>query len=115
MLQMPYMDAVEDTPALAREREVQAFTRAIELMDDATAAGPKSREAIEAIYFQQRLWGVLIDDLRDEGNSLPENLRAEIISIGLWVLGELEAIRRGERESFADLREVTVSIRKGLE
>lgn len=114
MLQMPYMDAVEDTPALAREREVQAFSRAIELMDAATAAGPRSHEATEAVYFQQRLWNVLIDDLRDEANGLPDKLRAEIISIGLWVIGELEAIRRGKREGFEDLREVAVSIREGL-
>ena len=38
-----------------------------------------------ALSENQRLWSALKHDLADEGNSLPLDLRASLISIALWV------------------------------
>ena len=53
----------------------------------------RSREAIEAVLFVRRLWGILIEDLARPENDLPQTLRADLISIGLWIMREAEQIR----------------------
>lgn len=115
MYQFSYAEIAEDSFATSREREREAFDRSIEAMTRAEAAGPRSREAIEAIYLTRSLWAILVEDLAQPENQLPEDLRATLISIGLWIMREAEAIRLGRVTSFRGLIDVTVSIRDGLE
>ena len=61
----------------------------------AKAAGPGSREAIEALFFLRRLWTIFLDDIAEPGNGLPEQLKAQLASIGLWMQREIEEIRAG--------------------
>lgn len=109
-----YAEILEDTPKLARERERLAFERAIDLLEQAAAKGSRSREAFEASNYLNRLWSVLIEDLASPENDLPPATRADLISIGIWVLREMECIRLGRLENFFALIDVTKSIREGL-
>ncbi|MFD2236349.1 flagellar biosynthesis regulator FlaF [Aureimonas populi] len=115
MYQFSYAEIVEESFATSRDREREALDRSIEAMKRAEAAGPKSREAVEAVYLVRSLWTILVEDLANPENTLPEDLRASLISIGLWVMREAEAIRLGRVTSFASLIEITTSIREGLE
>ncbi len=45
---------------------------------------------------------------------LPKELKAAIISVGIFVLKEIERIRQGESNDYATLIEITQSIRDGL-
>jgi flagellar protein FlaF len=41
-------------------------------------------------------------------------LRAQLISIGLWITRELEAIRLGKSDNFAGIAQICAIIRDGL-
>jgi flagellar protein FlaF len=109
-----YAEVLGDAAALARSHERRALDQAIELLTAAQQKGRRSREAIEAIFFVTKLWNILIEDLASPENGLPQQLRANLISIGIWVLKEAERVRREESEDFSRLIEVCGTIRDGL-
>ncbi len=114
MYQFSYDEIVEDCQAEARMREGAALDRAISLLEVAKEHGPESREAIDALHFLRRLWTIFIDDIVESGNGLPEALKAQLISIGLWVLREIEEIRARRSHDFVGLIEINRIIREGL-
>ena len=114
MYQFPYADVLENSPKAARERERQVFERSLELFNAAEENGPTSREANEALAFCRRMWATFLEDLASPENALPKELRAEIISIGLWAVRESENIRLGKSTSFKPLIEVTSALHEGL-
>ena len=114
MYQFSYAEVLDETPQGARERERQAIERSIELLQAAERSGVRSRDAIEAILFVRRLWSVLIEDLANPDNDLPQTLRADLISIGLWVMREAEQIRLEKSDNFKGIIDVSSVIRDGL-
>jgi flagellar biosynthesis activator protein FlaF len=114
MYQFSYAEVLDETPQSARERERQAIDHSIELLKAAEAGGVDSREAVDAILFARRLWGILIEDLAKTENDLPAALRADLISIGMWVMRESEQIRLGQSNNFKGLIDVSAVIRDGL-
>jgi flagellar biosynthesis activator protein FlaF len=114
MYQFSYADIVEESSVTGRAREREAILKTIEMMTAGEKNGPQSREAIEALLYVQRLWGILIEDLAKPENALPSKLRADLISIGLWVFREVEAIRLGNVKSFKSLIEISRTIAEGL-
>ncbi len=115
MYQFPYADVLENSPKVARERERQVFERCLDLFRAADAKGTGSAEATEALSFCRRMWATLLEDLASPDNALPKELRAEIISIGLWVIRESENIRLGTSSDFKPLIEVTTALYEGLQ
>lgn len=115
MYRFSYAEILEDTPQTARQRERLALEHSIELLQAAQTGGIKSREAVEAIYFVRRLWAFFIEDLAKPDNALPQSLRSDLISIGLWIMREADEIRLGKSENFKGLVEVTKLIAEGLQ
>ncbi|MCJ2122101.1 flagellar biosynthesis regulator FlaF [Methylobacterium sp. J-077] len=109
-----YAEIMEDSPSLAREREREAFDRAIDLMKRAEAPDAPFEARAEAVSFVQRLWSVLIDDLVKPENELTVQLRADLISIGLWNMSQTDQIIRGDATGFESLIYVNTMIRDGL-
>jgi flagellar protein FlaF len=114
MYKFYYGEVLDEAPKEARERERSALERSIEMLTVAEDKGPNSREAVEAIYFVRKLWGVFLEDLAKPENGLPAKLRADLVSIGLWVMRELEEIRQGRSTDFKGLIEVSRTIAEGL-
>jgi flagellar protein FlaF len=114
MYQFSYAEVLDETPKGARERERLAIAHSIELLEAAEQKGVRSREAIEALLFVRRLWAVFIEDLAEADNDLPKALRADLISIGLWIIREAEQIRLEKSSNFRGIIEVSQSIRDGL-
>jgi flagellar protein FlaF len=114
MYKFSYAEVLEDAPQASRERERQALEHCIGLLRAADERGPQSREATEALLFLRRLWTTLIEDLASPENDLPQALRADLISIGLWVMREADDIRLEKSTSFKDLIEVCAAISEGL-
>ncbi len=81
----------------------------------ARAVGRDSMEAIEALHFMNRVWTSFIEDLGSQENALPKELRANLISIGLWLLREAEDVRQGRSDNFDGLIEVSQIIRDGIQ
>lgn len=114
MYRFAYAEILEESGGAAREREREVFDHCVALLQAAEKAGPDSPAAVEAIFFTRRLWTFLIEDLGSSGNQLPDALRANLISIGLWVMREIENIRLGESQNFAGVIDVVRSVREGL-
>lgn len=115
MYQFSYADVQTNSIADARDRERQLLTRSIEMLCEARDAGADSMQAIEAIHFTNRVWTSLIEDLGSPENALPKELRANLISIGLWLMRESEDLRQGRSDNFDGLIEVTEIIRDGIQ
>jgi flagellar protein FlaF len=115
MYQFSYAEILDATPRASRERERLALERSIKLLEKAEKCGPRSREAVEALTFVRQLWAILIEDLARSDNDLAQTLRADLISIGLWVMREAEDIRLEKKASFTSLIEVSRVIGEGLQ
>jgi flagellar biosynthesis activator protein FlaF len=109
-----YAEQLAENASDCRDRERRALDHAIALLGTAATAGPQSKEAIEALDFVGKLWNVFIQDLVDPENDLPNALKADIISIGLWIIKGAALIRCGELASFGNLIEICSIIRDGL-
>lgn len=114
MYQSLYSEMAAETTANIRDNERQAFEQSIALLKSAQMRGRGSRESVEALLYLSRLWSILLEDLVNPENGLPEELRASLISIGIWMLRRAEDIRLGKQEDFQALIEVSESICKGL-
>jgi flagellar protein FlaF len=114
MYQFTYAEVVDDSPREMRARERDALDRAVVLLEAAQKTGAQSTEGHEALAYLRRLWTIFLDDLGSNGNDLPEDLRAQLISIGIWIVKEIERLRTGAQDSFDDLIEIVAIIRDGL-
>jgi flagellar protein FlaF len=114
MYRLSYAEIADDDTHERRSREVIAFDHGIELLTRAAAGDPRSAEATEAVRYVQQLWGFLISDLADPGNSLAAPLRTDLISIGLWVIREADRLLSGASESFKGLIDINRTVRDGL-
>lgn len=115
MYKIAYNEVLDDSPKEGRAQERSALERSIAMLQEAQAKGPGSREAIDAIFFVRRLWGIFIEDLATPENGLPDKLRADLISVGLWVMRESEEIRLGRSQNFAGIIDVSRTISEGLQ
>jgi flagellar protein FlaF len=115
MYQFSYAEIQTDSVADAKDRERQLLTRSIDLLANARRKGPASPETVEAIHFLNRVWTSFIEDLGSAENELPVELRANLISIGLWLLREGEEVRQGRSDNFEGLIEVSQIIRDGIQ
>jgi flagellar protein FlaF len=98
-----------------RDIEYRLFgqvTRA--LMTASETASEEIGPRMDALDWNRRLWSVLAADCASNGNQLPAPLRANIISLSLWVNRHTSAIMRNEAE-FGPLIDVNKAMMQGLE
>ena len=91
-----------------REQEVDVFHRATGALKAARDAGSISR--VHAIADNRRLWMTVADLMRDPLNSLPEDMRAAIVSLGFAVQREMDQ----ETPDFDFLIAINENIAAGL-
>jgi flagellar protein FlaF len=97
----------------SREIERRVFEQITSELEAADDPATSFTARIAAMHRNRELWLTLTCDLADEDNALPAALRARIISLGIWVLGETQRLMRGAG-SLADLIEINRSIMRGL-
>jgi flagellar biosynthesis activator protein FlaF len=114
MYEFSYNEVIEDSPQVMRAQERQAMDRVIDMLRAARARGPGTREVIEAMYYLRRLWAIFLDDLKNPDNELPDQLRAGIISIGIWMDKEIDRVRTGQTNDLTPMIEINQIIRDGL-
>jgi flagellar biosynthesis activator protein FlaF len=97
-----------------RDREYRAFGQATAQLLDAERAG---RGAIglraEALSLNRRLWSLLAADCAHPENTLPQQLRAQIISIALFVDRHSSAVMR-DGADIEPLIDINRSMMEGL-
>jgi flagellar biosynthesis activator protein FlaF len=99
----------------SRGLERGLLLRSVAMMRDSMDDPQSHAKAIEARHFSNRIWTALLQDLSSRDNQLPNETRAGLISIGIWVLRELEALRDADSVAFDDLVEITGMIAEGLQ
>ncbi len=114
MQAVSYEDIRQTSSEVARDQEREAFDRGIALMeaarDDPEATGPRHA----AIRYMQTLWSFLIRDLSDPANGLSDELKGNLMSIGLWTIRESDAILAGQSDNWAGLIDINRTVREGL-
>ena len=50
------------------------------------------QEKIQALLWNQRVWEVFMTDLTDAGNTLPQALETQLVSLAIWVVKETNAV-----------------------
>jgi flagellar protein FlaF len=114
MYEFAYNEVIEDSRQTMRARERQAMDRVIAMLRTAQEKGPGSRERVEALFYLRRLWMIFLNDLNDPNNELPEQLRAGVISIGIWMMKEIDRVRGGATNDLTPMIEINALIRDGL-
>lgn len=80
--------ATQVAVATPRETELRAFRYVNGLLASAQA-DPRNR--VTALHKTHQLWALLMADLLSPGNGLPEALKGNLISLGLWAQREAMA------------------------
>lgn len=114
MYNLSYAEVMDDLCSDERMNEHEAMSIVIGKLNSAREKGARSAEAIDALFYTRRLWGYFMENLADDGNQLPVEMRANLISVGIWVLKEAEALRQWEKEDFSDIIEINTIIRDSL-
>jgi flagellar protein FlaF len=114
MYEISYEETLEDSPKDCRDRERLALDRVILLLEAGAEAGAGSKEATDALLLLNRLWRAFIEDLASPDNDLPDGLRGDLLSVGLWIIKEADAILVSRSKNFRGLIEICTIIRDGL-
>ena len=100
-----------ESPRDAEYRLFGQVTRA--LMAAAESHRYDFAKRIDALDWNRRLWAALAQDCAHPQNGLPPQVRANIISLSIWVNRHSSAVMRGEEE-FEDLIDVNKMIMQAL-
>jgi flagellar protein FlaF len=92
-----------------RDQEADVFRQANAGLTRARDNAPRIQQ-IRALADNRRLWMMVTDLMRDPGNSLPEPLRASIVSVALTVQREMDR----ETPDFAFLITINENFVAGL-
>lgn len=101
---------VAETP---RETEYRLFALITGRLVAAREQGLKGPQLADALHRNREMWSTFADNCGVEGNLLPEQLRASIISVALWVNRHTSDVIQG-KETLDDLISVNRNVMAGL-
>lgn len=96
-----------------RDTEYRLFAQVTGALMRVRERGIKDGEFVDALDWNRRMWSVFSTDCGLEGNGLPQDLRARIISIGIWVSKYTSDVIRANGDIDA-LIDVNRAIMEGL-
>ncbi|RMF11982.1 MAG: flagellar biosynthesis regulatory protein FlaF [Alphaproteobacteria bacterium] len=96
-----------------RETEYRLFAQVTGALIKAKERGVKDGQFVDALDWNRRMWSTFTTDCGLEGNRLPDELRAKIISIGIWVSKYTSEVIRADGDIDA-LIDVNRAIMEGL-
>lgn len=90
-----------------------ALMKAKELREGSDRDPRRMAQIMDALNWNNQVWDAFIEDAGTEGNMLPRELRAAIVSLGIWVTRETAMVSMGEGDIDA-LIAVNKAIMRGL-
>ncbi|MCR9175264.1 MAG: flagellar biosynthesis regulator FlaF [Alphaproteobacteria bacterium] len=79
-----------------------------------SAGSPKAMSSVmDALNWNNQVWDAFVEDVGTEGNALPRELRAAIVSLGIWVSRETNDVVSGNGD-IDSLISVNQAIMRGL-
>ncbi|MCB1439074.1 MAG: hypothetical protein H6888_02545 [Nitratireductor sp.] len=114
MLNFAYLDALEDDQSSARDSERQIYQKALDLINEAECGEASIGARSEAIHFNIRMWSFFMEDLARPDNACAAEFKAGFISVGIFVLKRLQAMRNDPKLDFTAVKEINETILAGL-
>lgn len=96
-----------------RDIEYRVFAFVTAGLQDAASPDTLFSTRLKAVHDNRELWQTLACDLADDGNMLPTDLKAKLISLAIWVTRETSRVTT-EGTSLEALINVNKSIMQGL-
>ena len=97
-----------------RELEYRLFGQVTRALLEAAETDPTDlKTRMDALDWNRRLWSTLATDCASADNALPEAVRAQIISLSLWVNRHTSAVMR-RQEDFEPLIDLNRIMMQGL-
>lgn len=90
-----------------------ALMKARELRESSGRDPRRMAQLMDALNWNNQVWDAFVEDVGSEGNMLPRELRAAIVSLGIWVTRETGMVAAGEGDIDA-LIAVNKAIMRGL-
>jgi flagellar protein FlaF len=97
-----------------RSTEYRLFGQVTGALIDVQKQGASGAPLVEAVDWNKRLWRTLAADCMDERNQLPQDLRAKIVSLSLWIAKYSRTVTR-DGASLEPLIQVNRTIMSGLQ
>ncbi|MBV9829011.1 MAG: flagellar biosynthesis regulator FlaF [Alphaproteobacteria bacterium] len=79
-----------------REIECRVFEQVTAALEAACDPEVHFAQKIKAMHDNRLLWQTLAADLADDGNELPGNVRAHLISLAIWVGRETDRVQSSD-------------------
>lgn len=98
----------------SRTTEYRLFGQVTGALIDAKRNGQSGSPLVEAVDWNKKLWRTLAADCMDERNQLPQDLRAKIVSLSLWIAKYSRSVTR-DGASLDPLIQVNRTIMQGLQ
>ncbi|NOZ43219.1 MAG: flagellar biosynthesis regulator FlaF [Alphaproteobacteria bacterium] len=105
--------ATQKTSESSSQTEYRLFANVTRALMDAKGLSKLEVKLHDALHWNRDLWSTLATDCAIEGNMLPKQLRASIISISIWVGKYSSQVARGE-EDIQALIDINRNIMEGL-
>ena len=99
-----------ETPSQVEYRLFAQVTSALVAIKDRPVTDP---DTIAALDWNRRMWSVFSSDCGTKGNELPDQLRAGIVSLAIWVSKHSSLVMRGT-ERIDSLIDINKTIMEGL-
>jgi len=96
-----------------RETEYRIFGQVTRALMDAVQSPDDAAKRIDALDWNRRLWSTLAADCAQPANELPQQVRAQIISLSMWVGRHTNAVVRRE-EDLEPLIDLNRTMMQGL-
>src|SRR3546814_328370 len=90
-----------------------ALIKAKDLHAESRGDPRRMAQVMDALNWNNQVWDAFVEDVGTEGNLLPRELRAAIVSLGIWVTRETGLVSAGEGDIDA-LISVNRAIMRGL-
>lgn len=97
----------------SRTAEYRLFGQVTGALLDVKKAGDQGPTLVDAIDWNKKLWRTLAADCMDDRNQLPQDVRAKIVSLSLWIAKYSRQVTRNGA-SLDPLIEVNRTIMQGL-
>ena len=110
-----YKDITADDQSQERSSESEILTRTIVSMEASDSDPNNLMLRIKTLHFVRDVWTYFLNDLASDENVTPNELKASLFSIGIFILKHLEKMRADKSSNFDPLIEISKIIRKGLD
>jgi flagellar protein FlaF len=98
-----------------REVEAMAFTKAALLLEEAKGKSKNVDEYAKALRFNHLLWTIIQADLTDPANQLPDEIKANVMSLSIFVDKQTtKALRSSEPRELDILITINRNLAAGL-